>query len=186
MKGCLQGKVKWWACGLVGIIFCVGCAAKTPAPKPEAPSPAPRGPAPTPGQISPPPAEPAAPTSPAAPPAPAPPVAPSPPARGEAPAKKAYLTHTVRFSGETVSIIAGWYTGDIENWKALAEANPNIDPNRIFVGLKILIPEDLLKTRESMPKEFVDGFYRKKEKAPPAKPSPPPAQEEEPKLFGPK
>ena len=183
MKGCLQGKVKWWVRGLVGTIFFSGCAAKAPAPKPEVPPPAPREAAPIPGQVPPAPTGPAAPTSPAAPPAPAPPVAPSPPVP---PAKKSYFTHAVRFSGETVSIIAGWYTGDIENWKALAEANPNIDPNRIFVGLKILIPEDLLKTREPMPKEFVDGFYRKKEKAPPAKPSPPPAKEEEPKLFGPR
>ena len=192
MKGCLQRKVKWWAFGLVGIIFCISCAAKTPAPQPEAPPPAPREPSPIPGQVLPAPTGPAAPIAPPAPAvpptptAPTPPVVPSPPSRDEAPAKKAYLTHTVRFSGETVSIIAGWYTGDIENWKALAEANPNINPNRIFVGQKILLPEDLLKTREPMPKEFVDGFYRKKEKAQPVKAAPPPAEEEEPKLFGPK
>jgi hypothetical protein len=88
-----------------------------------------------------------------------------------------------------VSIIAGWYTGDIENWKTLAQANPNIDPARIFVGNKILIPEDLLKTREPMPKDFVDGFYPKaKTKTPPSKPVPSPQKdkEEEPDLFGPK
>jgi hypothetical protein len=55
------------------------------------------------------------------------------------------------------------------------------------VGNKILIPEDLLKTREPMPKEFVDSFYKpKKEKVQPTKPGPSSAEEGEPKLFGPK
>ena len=86
-----------------------------------------------------------------------------------------------------MSIIAGWYTGDIENWKALAQANPHMNPNRIFVGNKILIPENLLKTREPMPKEFVDSFYSKPKKEKPSpKPGPPEKKEEEPKLFGPR
>jgi hypothetical protein len=96
----------------------------------------------------------------------------------------------VKWSGETVSIIAAWYTGDLDNWKVLAEVmtrnNPNADIKRIYVGNKILIPENLLKTRETMTKEFVDSFYKtsKPEKVAP-KPIPPQA-EEEPKLFGPK
>jgi len=167
MKSSFQRKVQGWACGLVGMIFCISCAAKAPVPKPEAPPSSPRESAPLPEQISLPPA-------------------PAPPAEGEAPAKKTYFTHTVRFGGETVSIIAGWYTGDIENWKALVEANSNIDPKRVLVGNKILIPEDLLKTREPMPQEFVDSFYKpKQEKVQPTKPGPSPAAEE-PKLFGPK
>jgi hypothetical protein len=57
---------------------------------------------------------------------------------------------------------------------------------KISVGNKILIPEDLLKTREPMPQEFVDSFYKpKQEKVQPTKPGPSPAAEE-PKLFGPK
>ena len=34
------------------------------------------------------------------------------------------LVHKVRYPGESVSIIAGWYTGEIDNWKVLAEVNP--------------------------------------------------------------
>lgn len=64
--------------------------------------------------------------------------------------------HTVRWPNEWLSIIANWYTGEVENWKALAKANPHIDPNRIFMGDKILIPRNLLKTCELMPKKFVD------------------------------
>lgn len=102
-----------------------------------------------------------------------------------------YYTHTVRWPGETVSIIAGWYTGDIENWKAVAEANPGINPSRISGGLKILIPEKMMKTHDPMPREFVEGFYPKarlkpKQSKEPSKPVTPPAEEEEPVLFGPK
>lgn len=187
MKGYRPQKMPGRACGFVLLIFCISCAAKTPAPKPEtspqAPSEirhAPVQPAPV---LSP---EPTPAPPPASPPAMKPPK-PTPSAKVESPGKKSYFTHTVKFAGETVSIIAGWYTGNIENWKALAEVNPSIDPKRIFVGNEILIPEDLLKTREPMPKEFVDGFYKpRKGKAPAAKPGSPPAKEEEIELFGPK
>jgi len=95
--------------------------------------------------------------------------------------------HTVKWIGETVSIIAAWYTGDHQNWKALAQANPQIDPNLIHEGDKVIIPERLLQKREPLPKEFVDRFYSesKKEKGwPKAKDNQTP--EEEPKLFGPR
>jgi hypothetical protein len=167
MKNSFQRKVQGWTCGLVGMIFCISCAAKAPVPKTEASVSAPGEIAPLPEQASLPPA-------------------PAPPAEGEAPAEVTYFTHTVRFGGETVSIIAGWYTGDIENWKALVEANSNIDPKRVLVGNKILIPEDLLKTREPMPQKFVDNFYKpKQEKGQATKPRPS-LSAEEPKLFGPK
>jgi hypothetical protein len=93
----------------------------------------------------------------------------------------------VRYSGETISIIAAWYTGDGENWKALVRANPKIDPKLISEGNEILIPERLLKTREPMPKKFVSRFYSKsvEEKGRP-KSQPAQSQEEELKLFGPK
>jgi hypothetical protein len=187
MKGCCPQNMPGWACGFVLLIFCISCAAKTPAPKPEAPPPAPLESKPGPVQPTPVPSpEPTPAPSPAPPPAMKSPK-PTSPARAESPGEKSYFTHTVKFPRETVSIIAGWYTGNIENWKALAEANPDIDPTRIFVGNKILIPEDMMKTREPMPKEFVDGFYKpKKGKAPTAKPGPPPAKEEEIELFGPK
>ncbi len=182
MGGYCPQKMPGWACGLVLLIFCISCAAK-PAPKPETPPPGPRETKPAPVQPAP---VPTPPPTPAPPPAMKPPMTTSP-VKAEPPAKKSYFVHTVKFDGETVSIIAGWYTGDIQNWKALAEANPKIDPYRIFVGNKILIPEDLLKTRVPMPKEFVDGFYRpKKGRVSPVKPGSSPAEEEEIELYGPK
>lgn len=99
------------------------------------------------------------------------------------------LVHKVRYPGESVSIIAGWYTGEIDNWKILAEVNPGLNPNVIHEGMKINIPESMLKKREPMTREYVDSFYpksRSKSKGTGSRgQSSTPAEEETP-LFGPK
>jgi hypothetical protein len=103
------------------------------------------------------------------------------------PAEKApepYYVHTVKWSGESLSIIAAWYTGDLQNWKALAEANPDMNPNRVWQGMKIKIPERLLIVKTPMTKEHVDSFYPKTKKPAPARA--PATADDEPKLFGPK
>ncbi|MGD2126787.1 MAG: LysM peptidoglycan-binding domain-containing protein [Desulfobacteraceae bacterium] len=104
------------------------------------------------------------------------------------PHKAAFYEHTVQWPGESLSIIAKWYTGRFDNWKALAEANPELDPRRITIGTKIRIPENLLKNKEPMPKDFVASFYTKPEKAPPQHEPEALGQprEEKPELFGPK
>ncbi len=71
------------------------------------------------------------------------------------------FVHIVMWPGETVSIIAAWYTGDGNNWKELAEVNPGMDPGLIYEGNRILVPENLMTTRDPMTKEFVDSFYPK-------------------------
>jgi len=172
-------KVQWWAVGLMLVMICLGCAPAVRKPDTPAPAPLPKPEIETP--------KPAALPKPE--PAPPPPAAPTPVALPPVEPAEKHFVHTVKYGGETVSIIAAWYTGDLENWKALASANPNLNPNLIFEGNKILIPESLLKTREPMPKEFVDGFYPKaRTKTPPSKPVPSPKKEkeEEPDLFGPK
>jgi len=180
-------KMFLWVIVILFLMSMYSCRSARPKPAPASsqPPPATSEPASTPPKTSPPQR-----TSP-------PPSKPVPPPREAAPLPsekslldETYFTHTVKHSGETISIIAAWYTGDLDNWKVLAEVmtknNPNADIKRIYVGNKILIPENLLKTRETMPLEFVDSFYKKSkpEKAPP-KPVPSEA-EEEPKLFGPK
>ena len=106
--------------------------------------------------------------------------------------KPAYYVHTVRWPGEMLYIISKWYTGKFKNSIAIANANPKLNPNRIFIGNKILIPEALLKTSEPMPKSFVSQFVREeKRKTSPTKPLPQstssePSEEEEPELFGPR
>jgi len=106
--------------------------------------------------------------------------------------KPAYYVHTVRWPGEMLYIISKWYTGKFKNSVAIANANPKLNPNRIFIGSKIRIPETLLETSQPMPKSYVAQFVRKaKKKASPTNPlpkspSPEPSEEEEPELFGPK
>jgi hypothetical protein len=81
----------------------------------------------------------------------------------KAPPKPAYYYHRVKYSGETLSIIAKWYTGDVENWQALKKANPKLDPDRINVGDKIRIPKKVLNTRKPMPRSFVVASTKKKQ-----------------------
>lgn len=98
--------------------------------------------------------------------------------------QEAYFQHTVKWNGETLSIIAGWYTGTIQNWELLVKHNPHLDPNKIFIGNIIRIPKSEMTTKEPMPKEFLKKFYPEKEKTGDEKPSE--TLEEEPELFGPK
>jgi hypothetical protein len=161
-----------WACGLALGMICFGCIIGI-VPVEEEPSPTPprmESSSDVPQELR-------------QEPEPTPPIKAEP----EPEQKKALYVHTVKWSGETVSIIAAWYTGDQQNWKALAQANLQINPLQICEGDKILIPDHLLKTREPLPREFIKRFYSKsqKEKSRP-KAEDTQAQEEEPKLFGPK
>jgi len=99
------------------------------------------------------------------------------------------FTHKLEWPGETLSIIAKWYTGDLKNWKVLARINRDINPKLLHVGDKISIPQDLLKTRKPLPKWYVDLLTPKTDEKSSKPISPPAAEEEEEeelKLFGPK
>jgi hypothetical protein len=56
----------------------------------------------------------------------------------------------VRGTGETFIAIARWYTGNGNNWARLAQASPDIDPQRIHIGDVIRIPEEIVTTRRPM------------------------------------
>jgi hypothetical protein len=107
----------------------------------------------------------------------------APGVKGAPPKQPAYFIYTVTWPNESLSIIAAWYTGAIDNWKVLAQVNPELDPNRINIGDKIRIPEELMKTHKPPTQEFVESLVPKPKKAPPAKEKPP---EPEFKLYGPK
>ncbi|MEN6320444.1 MAG: LysM domain-containing protein [Syntrophaceae bacterium] len=96
-----------------------------------------------------------------------------------------YYVHTVKWQGESLSIIAGWYTGDVQNWKILAEANPSMDPTVVVVGQKINIPEHIMTKRSPMTKAHVDSYYHKHRKTK-TRSSPSGTKEEAPSLYGPK
>jgi hypothetical protein len=90
----------------------------------------------------------------------------------------------VRWPEETLSHIAKWYTGTVKNWKAIAKANPELDPKKIDTGDTIFIPEDLLISRKPMPFSFLHPSVRKKAK-PPASPNRKAIPSVSPKLFSP-
>lgn len=73
-----------------------------------------------------------------------------------------FYVHRVRWKGETLFIIAKWYTGSGKNWRALSKANPKLNPNRMSINENIVIPEDLIKYRKPMPLSFLSSFIRKK------------------------
>jgi len=114
--------------------------------------------------------------------------------------KSSHYYHKVQYPGESLSIIAKWYTGDVKNWPFLAKVNPELDPNRITVGDKILVPNTLLHTQKPMPRSFAAGSAKRKKSKPsqvkttktakkqsePATTSPPDKQAEVFELFGPK
>ncbi|UCG12280.1 MAG: LysM peptidoglycan-binding domain-containing protein [Deltaproteobacteria bacterium] len=105
---------------------------------------------------------------------------------GKSPAARSgYYLHAVRWRGETLSTISKWYTGDGQNWRALAKANPKLDPDRIIIGAKIRIPHNLMHTDKPMPRRFIAGAPRMKETQPPS-PTQPPTDTAELELFGPR
>lgn len=70
-----------------------------------------------------------------------------------------YFEHRVKWSGETLSLIAKWYTGSYGNWKAIAQANPGLNPNRIAVGDTIKIPPEMMKTQKPLPRKVVSKIH---------------------------
>ena len=85
--------------------------------------------------------------------------APKPPAKPKSkpPEESPYLVHRVRWPNETLSLIAKWYTGRTENWKAIAKTNPTLHPRRIRLGTEIKISAELLRTIVPVPRAFVQG-----------------------------
>ena len=71
---------------------------------------------------------------------------------------KDYYKHTVRWPGESLSLIASWYTGSFKNWRKLAKANPGLNPNRIKGGNVIMIPPSMLKTRVPLPQKVAAKY----------------------------
>jgi len=95
----------------------------------------------------------------------------APPEVAEAPGPHGFV-HTVQWPGENLSLIAQWYTGSSANWVALAKANPKLNPNLIRIGDEIVIPQNLVKNEEPMPRSFLSPSSPKKG------PTRPPAPEE--------
>ena len=72
--------------------------------------------------------------------------------------RRDYYKHTVHWPGESLSLIASWYTGSSKNWRKLAKANPGLNPNRIKGGNVIMIPPSLLKTSVPLPQKVAAKY----------------------------
>jgi hypothetical protein len=93
--------------------------------------------------------------------------------------------HSVRWQGETLSLIAQWYTGSGKNWRALADANRAIIPDRLAIGDRVLIPAGLLKNRKPLPHDLVLSLAAKERAQQPA-PTLSLGEDEPLDLFGPR
>ena len=97
--------------------------------------------------------------------------------------------HTVEWPGETLPMIAQWYTGNKDNGKVLAKTNPDIAAEHLAVGDQVRIPLELVKNNKKMPKEFIATFSAK-DRATPKKSSSKtktaPEKKEEFQPYGPK
>ncbi len=168
MKTIIRKIGRPWAMGVLLLVVCTACASAPGGKKEPAPEPA----------------KPAAQAQPQPTQAPAEKVT-LPPQKEVAPPPETFFVHTIKWSGESLSIIAAWYTGDLQNWKILAEANPEINPNRVHEGMRIRIPERIMTTKAPMTREHVDSYYPKAKK-PTRRGAEVQEKDEEPKLFGPK
>ena len=98
-----------------------------------------------------------------------------------------YFAHTVKQNGETMEVLANWYTGNATNWKAIAKANPKLDPNHLVAGNEIYIPSKILKTRQPIPESpSAPTAGTPKPKPAAVEKTVTPDEEEEIKIFGPK
>ena len=77
--------------------------------------------------------------------------------------KPDFYVHEVRWPGETISVIAQWYTSTWKTWEDIVKVNFDFDPKMMQMSDKILIPLDLLKTREPMPRNYLKLPVRKKD-----------------------
>ena len=68
-----------------------------------------------------------------------------------------YMQHRVSYPGETLGLIADWYTGSISNWKKIAEHNPNLDIYRMRVGDTVLIPNVIVVQKAKFPESVVSS-----------------------------
>lgn len=68
---------------------------------------------------------------------------------------KGDLVHYVTFPGETLSMIARWYTRDRNNAGRLARINRLENPNSLTLGDVIIIPTYLLKNKKRLTEEAV-------------------------------
>ena len=74
--------------------------------------------------------------------------------------KNGGLVHSVTFPGESLSVIAAWYTGATSNTGHIAKANKIAANKGVKIGQSITIPAKLLKNRKPLSQAFMRSALR--------------------------
>lgn len=78
------------------------------------------------------------------------------------PPPKQDVIHRVQYPGESLSIIAHWYTGKALNWKVILSANPKLkSAERLHLGEEIFIPGGLVVKNTAFSKEEFTQYFKK-------------------------
>ena len=77
------------------------------------------------------------------------------------PPQEQYLFHTITYPGETLGVIAAWYTGTAQNWMLIRDANPDLDPARLRLGSVVRVPRRLVIKDTPLPKSAIGGAKAK-------------------------
>lgn len=77
------------------------------------------------------------------------------------------VIHRVSYHGETLRIIASWFTDSADNADRIARINGINDPNVLRLDQSIRIPGYLLKKTDALPKEEVERYLREVDAAAP-------------------
>ncbi len=68
------------------------------------------------------------------------------------------ITHNVTYPGETLRMIASWYTGSAENTKRIARINGITTPDLLVIGQAVRIPRYLMKRSDPLPQSEVERY----------------------------
>lgn len=78
-------------------------------------------------------------------------------------ASQSVFKHKIEHPGETLGLIAKWYTNKSSNWVLIAEANPDIRPNHLQLGQIIAVPRSIMVRSTAISQEFINAFLSSKE-----------------------
>ena len=98
-----------------------------------------------------------------------------PPAPIEPPTER-FFVHTVSIPGESLSVLAQWYTGDWRDWGSFLIPASAGAAGHLELGDPILIPSELIRTQASPDARYISRFQGKQApQTPPPLLTPPPS-----------
>ena len=79
-----------------------------------------------------------------------------------------YYLHKVRWSEESLYVIARWYTGHGENARILEDLTPNLRAHDLRKGDVVFVPQELSRRTDPMPRNYARRYSRPSTPAKPA------------------